>query len=135
MNLLGWEASNLVTSRIMKPCSDVADDPTWNVKALLDRWAGNGSFQEYDLQIKLWCAFEAQGFIAIRLWIEPYERSQGFWRFSVQCATRTSCIAVESAVKAPCKSAGHLVEKDFVAAVVSGRRARGGFLLTEPGAG
>jgi hypothetical protein len=36
---------------------------------------------------------------------------------------------VESAVKAACKTAGYLVEKDFVAAVVVGGQARGGFQL------
>lgn len=119
----------------MAPSNDVANDANQEVKILLDRWARRGSFREYDLRVKLWCAFETQGFTGIRLWIEPYERSQGFWRFSVQCPTRTSSRDVERGIKAACKSAGFVIEKGFVAAVMSGRRARGGFLPVRPGAG
>jgi hypothetical protein len=115
----------------MKPRSDVPDDPTQDVKALLGRWSDNGSFHEYDLQIKLWCALEAHGFTAIRLWMEPYERPHRLWRFSVQCATKTSCLVVERGVKSACEKAGFMVEKGFVAAVVSGGRARGGFVLPD----
>jgi hypothetical protein len=115
----------------MKPCSDVEYDLVQDTKTYLGRWASNGSFQEYDLQIKLWCALEAHGFTAIRLWIEPYERPHRLWRFSVQCATKTSCLVVERGVKSACEKAGFMVEKGFVAAVVPGKRARGGFVLPD----
>jgi len=99
------------------------------VKDLLERWTRDGCFRDYDLHIKLWCAFEAQGFSGIRLWIEPYERPHRCWRFSAECAMRTSTRAVERAIRAACEDAGYVVEKDFVAALVSNRRARGGFIL------
>jgi hypothetical protein len=115
----------------MKPCPDVADDPTHDVKALLDRWSQNGSLEDYDTYVAVWCALEHQGFSDICLRREPHELPHNLWRFSMRRGHHhASCMAVESAVRMACKSIGHSLGKDFVAAMISGSRTRGALILS-----
>lgn len=114
----------------MKPCADLADDPTPHAKTLLGRWAKGHSFHEYDLFVALWCALEQEGFADIRLRQEPYEVPHNLWRFSAKRGvSHCTFIAVERALRRACERLGHKVSKDSVAAMVCGPRARGVFIL------
>lgn len=114
----------------MKPCADVADDPTPDMKTLLSRWAEDYSFREYDWFVALWCALEQQGFSDIRLRQEPYEVPHNLWRFSAKRGvSHCTFIAVERALRRACESLGHKASKDSVAAMVCGPRAQAVFIL------
>lgn len=84
----------------MKPCADVPDAPTPDVKTLLGRWAQNHSLREYDFFVALWCALEQQGFSDIRLRQEPYEVPHNLWRFSAKRGvSHCTFVAVERALR------------------------------------
>lgn len=115
----------------MDPHSEIADDPSQDVKALLDRWSQEDrSFQEHETFIAVWCALVQQGFSDIRLRREPHDLPHNLWRFSMRRGKRHAIfMAVESAVRRAFGSLCHALAKDCVAAMICGPRARGVFIL------
>lgn len=94
------------------------------------RWESHPGFKAFSLKLDLWSALEAHGFRDIRVRQESYEAVHSLWRFAVGVGdVPATTKAVIQRIREACASIGHPVGKQFVAAVVTRGRARGGFVL------
>jgi hypothetical protein len=94
------------------------------------RWESHPRYKLFTLKLELWSALEAHGFRDIRVRQEGYEAVHSLWRFAV-CVGEVppTTKAVIQRIREACSSIGRPVGKEFVAAIVIGGRARGGFVL------
>lgn len=94
------------------------------------RWESHPRYKAFTLKLELWYALQAQGFRDIRVRQENYEAVHSLWRFAVGVGDiPPTTKAVMQRIREACSSIGRPVGREFIAAVVTRGRARGGFVL------